>query len=261
MDALLVAAGVSKRFGGVRALNRVDFAVAPGEIAGLIGPNGAGKTTLFNVLTGFYRPDEGDLHLAGRRYTGLPPDRVAALGISRTFQNIRLFAGMTTLENVLVGQHLHVRVGFLGALLRTRRARAEEAAAVERALELLDFVGLADRAGELAGNLPYGDQRRLEIARALAVRPRVLLLDEPTAGMNPAECDRMVHLIRRLRDERELTIVLIEHQMRVVMQVCERITVLDYGEKIAEGTPDEVRRDPRVVEAYLGRGQDGRGLP
>jgi branched-chain amino acid transport system ATP-binding protein len=255
----LLAESVTVRFGGLVAVNRVSFDIPTRGIVSLIGPNGAGKTTFFNALTGLYELAEGRVLLGQRDVTGMPPHKIAGLGVARTFQNIRLFGLMTAEENVKVAMHGHLRAGVFGTILRMPWQRREEREAHEVALGLLDFVGIGKTAGEYARNLSYGDQRRLEVARALALRPSVLLLDEPTAGMNPRESAIFTDFVHRVRDEKKVSVLLIEHDMSVVMRVSERITVLDRGEKIAEGSPDDIRTNERVIEAYLGKSETGGG--
>ncbi len=250
-DALLSGKGINKRFGGVQALSDVTFTINHGEIYGLIGPNGAGKTSLFNVLTGIYTQDSGEFAFGGAPLAGLKPHEVAGRGIARTFQNIRLFANLSALENVMIGRHVRTRAGVWGAISRNARTRAEEKAIEKRSYELLDYVGIAPRANDLARHLAYGDQRRLEIARALATDPKLLALDEPAAGMNATETTSLKRLFDDIRHD-GTTILLIEHDMKLVMSVCDRVLVLDYGKKIAEGPAAAVQKDPAVIAAYLG---------
>ncbi len=257
MEAILETKNLTMNFGGIKALDRVDLQVRPGEVCALIGPNGAGKTTFFNCITGIYPPSEGDVFISppGRkrkRINGMPVHKVTARGLARTFQNIRLFPDMTVLENVMVGRHCRTKAGVLGAVFRDRATRDEETAIVTRSYDILERIGLADAANALARNLPYGDQRRLEIARALATEPFLLLLDEPAAGMNPRETADLEELILKIRNEEKIAILMIEHDMRMVMSISNRIFVLDYGKKIAEGTAAEIWENPVVIKAYLG---------
>lgn len=253
MSFILEVKDLTKHFGGLRALEEVSFKVKEGSIVSVIGPNGAGKTTLFNCLTGFTKPTSGHVYIWDRDITGLQPHEIVHYGVARTFQNIRVFKDMTVLENVMVGEHIHIKTGLLSSIIRNRGFKSREKDAVDLAMEYLGFVGLEDRASTVAGNLSYGDQKKLEIARALAAKPFILLLDEPTAGMNPQETSAIMELILLLQRMGK-TIILIEHDMKVVMGISETIVVLDHGVKIAEGSPDVIRTDPLVIEAYLGRG-------
>ncbi len=251
---MLEVTGLAKRFGGIRALDGVDFRIDRGELVGIIGPNGSGKTTLFNVITGIYRPDRGGVAMEGESIAGLPPHRISRKGIARTFQNIRLFPNLTVMDNVRIAHHPYVRYGPAAAIFRAESFYREERRIREQVEEYLALFSLQDRRKELAKNLPYGDQRKLEIARALAACPKLLLLDEPAAGMNPSEVRKLMEFVLDIRARFSLTVLLIEHQMRLVMGICERLVVLDFGQVIARGIPSEIRKDPLVIEAYLGRG-------
>ena len=253
---LLNVTNLTKNFGGLVAINNINFSMEPGQIVSVIGPNGAGKTTFFNMISGYYVPDSGTITFDGRNLTKLSPERVAQKGIARTFQNIRLFKDMLVAENILVGRYMRMKENIVDIVLRLPKMRREERAAFDKVQELLDYVGLSGKEGELAKNLSYGQQRRLEIARALAIEPKLLLLDEPAAGLNPKETEEMKSFILKLRREKDMTILLIEHDMKLVMGLSDRITVINYGVKIAEGTPGEIQKNPEVIEAYLGNEDD-----